>query len=103
MPKISSIHSAVLVELRLVTDRQADRHKAIAYTAHSVKADYWVSATALHSQYKCSIQAANSGCRGPDNHVDNRSRPRKETRHTIEIYNLMQTRLTVLKLLIAAL
>jgi len=37
MPKISSIHGAVLAELRLVTDRHTDthrhRHTAIAYTA----------------------------------------------------------------------
>ena len=36
MPKISSIHRAILVERRLVTythtDRQTDRHWAIAYT-----------------------------------------------------------------------
>ena len=36
MPKTSSIRSAVSIELRLVTDRQTDRHGAMASTSASI-------------------------------------------------------------------
>ena len=48
MPKTSPIHSTVSTEHRLVTDRQTDRHRAVASTRASEK---WVPTEVSRSSF----------------------------------------------------